>query len=365
MPACRPSARARGYFIASAAIITISPDALLLRLCEDEEPLLITSMRTAWLFVICWLTLLIQQGGGVKRTISLALTHRKPLALVGCCSISTSLGFALSLQLTEAAEALLLIALNPLWAALIGWRWLGDTLPLRTRVALDGAMASIAVVFLPRIFAARGAATHGAHAQAEERPLRLLGDAAAFVTGLGLAGFANAVRNARTRHTDVPVHFAQVVANALVALLSLCLGAALGRPLALQRPARALGLTCLMGVMINCAYIGFNLAPKYITAAEFAVISLLETILGPIWVFCATHERPSHWTLGGGALLIATLLVHEIAPHVHVGHRAGDGRASAEQKTSASGAHADGGRVISETASEMLPSSLPRSNDAV
>jgi hypothetical protein len=57
-----------------------------------------------------------------------------------------------------------------------------------------------------------------------------------------------------------------------------------------------------------------HLAPKYITAAEFGILMLVETVLGPLWVYLALGDEPSQWTLMGGALLLATLLVHELRP---------------------------------------------------
>ena len=55
------------------------------------------------------------------------------------------------------------------------------------------------------------------------------------------------------------------------------------------------------------------LAPKYITGAEVALILLLETVGGPIWVFIIFGDVPDNWTLLSGALLIASLVAHEVA----------------------------------------------------
>ena len=55
------------------------------------------------------------------------------------------------------------------------------------------------------------------------------------------------------------------------------------------------------------------LAPRHISSAEVALILLGETILSPLWVYLGVGEAPTVWTLGGGALLIATLFMHELA----------------------------------------------------
>ena len=41
-------------------------------------------------------------------------------------------------------------------------------------------------------------------------------------------------------------------------------------------------------------------------------VCLGEAVLAPLWVFCALGEAPSRWTLGGGGLLLLTLVAHEL-----------------------------------------------------
>ena len=54
-----------------------------------------------------------------------------------------------------------------------------------------------------------------------------------------------------------------------------------------------------------CTYI--TLAPRYITAPEVNLFFLLETILGPLWVWLVIHEQPSIETIVGGAVIIFTI----------------------------------------------------------
>ena len=325
--------RARGYANGIAAIFIISPDALLLRLCSAEDPIFTTLCRTAWLAPLCLVTAAVQVGGLCKLCVH-SWKHREPLLIVSATACGTSLGFAFSLQLTGAAEALLLISLNPLWAALIGWRCLGDELPRRTRWALAAAMVSIALVFLPHFLSemslpASSVASHPASrpvggdqnhslpleasSAIRDHPYRLAGNLIALFTGMSLGAFGNSVRYAKTRFDDVPVQVAQVFSNSFAVLISLLLMAALGRPFRAVDPPRLIGLTLAMGLIINTAYLGMNRAPQYISAAEFGIICLLESILGPIWVFLVIGEAPTLWTLVGGGLILATLTIHELA----------------------------------------------------
>jgi hypothetical protein len=55
------------------------------------------------------------------------------------------------------------------------------------------------------------------------------------------------------------------------------------------------------------------IAPRSLTGAETALILLGETVFGPFWVWAAYGDTPDVWTLAGGALLLVTLVGHEVA----------------------------------------------------
>ncbi|KAL3781370.1 hypothetical protein HJC23_013454 [Cyclotella cryptica] len=56
------------------------------------------------------------------------------------------------------------------------------------------------------------------------------------------------------------------------------------------------------------------ISPRYITGAEIGLCTLLEAVLGPLFVFFAFDEIPSQWTLIGGSLLLFILAAHESRP---------------------------------------------------
>ena len=57
-----------------------------------------------------------------------------------------------------------------------------------------------------------------------------------------------------------------------------------------------------------------TISPRYITGAEIGLCTLLEAVLGPLFVFFAFDEIPSKWTLIGGSLLLFILAAHESRP---------------------------------------------------
>ena len=67
-------------------------------------------------------------------------------------------------------------------------------------------------------------------------------------------------------------------------------------------------LMCIMCVAIP--FVLVTIAPRYITAAEVNLFFLLETILGPIWVWLVIKEQPSIETIIGGVVIIITIAIH-------------------------------------------------------
>ena len=63
-------------------------------------------------------------------------------------------------------------------------------------------------------------------------------------------------------------------------------------------------------VCIAIPFVCVTLAPRYITAPEVNLFFLLETIIGPFWVWLVIKEQPSLETIQGGAVIILTIAIH-------------------------------------------------------
>ena len=57
----------------------------------------------------------------------------------------------------------------------------------------------------------------------------------------------------------------------------------------------------------------FTIGARLIPAAEVALITLLEIVLGPLWVWLLYREDPGIPTLAGGAVILAAVLLHALA----------------------------------------------------
>ena len=66
----------------------------------------------------------------------------------------------------------------------------------------------------------------------------------------------------------------------------------------------------LLGVgQMGLGLILFTMGTRLIVAAEVALITLLEVVLGPFWAWVAVGETPALTTVVGGAVVVAAVLL--------------------------------------------------------
>ncbi|MCK5913236.1 MAG: hypothetical protein KAG12_05115, partial [Desulfuromusa sp.] len=71
-------------------------------------------------------------------------------------------------------------------------------------------------------------------------------------------------------------------------------------------------LFLLGGVVLPISFAMISLSPRYLKAPEVSLILLIETVLGPIWVWMVIGEIPHSKTLVAGLLILGTLLIHTL-----------------------------------------------------
>ena len=130
-----------------------------------------------------------------------------------------------------------------------------------------------------------------------------LGNFLGLVCATGLAVGAVIIRSAK-KISLVPSAMIGKLIVALIAMLFVDNLKLEGNDLAI------IPLMCIMCVAIP--FVLVTLAPRYITAPEVNLFFLLETILGPLWVWLVIREQPSIDTIIGGAVIIVTIAIHSI-----------------------------------------------------
>jgi drug/metabolite transporter (DMT)-like permease len=205
-------------------------------------------------------------------------------AMVGV-SVSTALAsgaFIVALNYTTVANVLFLQAAAPMIAALLAWLMLGEPVTRRSLVAMVIALAGVGVMV--------GAPGHGG----------ILVTLLTIVIPLSFA-----VSIVITRHHR---HMSMAPATALAQVLILMCAVPFAHPGSVDR--RNLVLLILLGAgQIGLGLALLSIGARLIPAAEIATITLLEVVLGPLWVWFAVSERPATATLIGGVVVVFGVLL--------------------------------------------------------
>lgn len=266
-----------------AAVVILSPDALLVRLIHCDVWTL--------LFWRCLLT------GGMQ-TLFLAASYRRQfiqsfrnigrIGLFSAGVVTTgSFFFVNALRHTAAANALIILAATPLFSSLLSWIFLRDKITHYTWVAITICFGGILLIF-------SGSLSSGF----------LLGDLLALGATLMWASNLVILRKGKAVNM-IP---ANLLGNLMVVPITLLAGA---QPLSVN-PADMAYLIVLGGIVLPVSFTLITTSPRYLPAPEISLILLTETILGPIWVWLALNEVPQMTTLLAGALIVATLAVHTL-----------------------------------------------------
>jgi drug/metabolite transporter (DMT)-like permease len=195
--------------------------------------------------------------------------------------------FLFALSLTTTANALVVMSVSPLLTVLFAKMFLNDPVPLRTWLAAGAAAVGIAWMF------SAGLSAH------------YTGMAIAFLIPVAAAINVVILRASAAKLDLVPAVMLGGALSCLIALPFALPFSATPRDVALLAflGITQLGLPCMLLV----------LASRALLAPEIALLSLLEVVLGPLWVWLGAGEEPGGATLVGGAIVLAALAANELA----------------------------------------------------
>ncbi len=270
----------KGSLLAFTAVMFITPDSLFIRLSNIETWGLLF-YRGAIPFITVFIALLmIYKANFFKLLFSIG----RPGIVYAVTFSITNITFLISIQNTNVANTLIMIAMAPMLSAVLGAIFLKENPDKKTWIA-------ILITFLAAIYIFYDSIQLG----------NILGDIFGFVTALGLAIGAVVVRSAKEKNL-VP---SAMIGKLLVAVFALFFVKDFEL---IQTDIFIVPLMCILCVAIP--FVLVTIAPRFITAAEVNLFFLLETIFGPIWVWLVIKEQPSLETIIGGIIIILTLAIH-------------------------------------------------------
>lgn len=276
-----------GVALVLAAGLVWSFQALIIRQIDGAGSWAVLFWRSLWMLPVLALFLTWQTGGAPLAAIRKA----GAAGVVGGAGLVAAMGGAIvAFQLTTIANAAFLMAAAPFLAAVLGRVVLQEPVAPRTWAAIAVALAGILMM------------VNGGLATGE-----WLGNAAALTSALGFAVFTVALRWRRLEDS-----LPSSVVGSLFAVIAGALAAAqAGQPLAI--PATDLGWCALMGlVTLSGGMILYTLGSKVVPSGELVLLSNVEIILAPFWVWLLMGETASADTLLGGGIVLAAILFNAL-----------------------------------------------------
>ena len=270
----------KGSLMAFVAVMFITPDSLFIRLSNVETWSLVF-YRGIIPFVLVFIGMLLIYR--LKFFNLLRSNGYYGFAYVLTFSV-TNIAFVVSIQNTNVANTLIMIATAPMLSAILGSFFLRENPDKKTWIAIFITFFAALYIFYDSI-----------------KLGNFFGDILGFVAAMGLAVGAVIIRSAKKLNL-VP---SAVVGKLIIALFAMLFV----KDYSLNNnDIYIVPLMCVMCVAIP--FVLVTIAPRFITAAEVNLFFLLETIIGPIWVWLIIKEQPTPETIVGGAIIVLTIATH-------------------------------------------------------
>ena len=270
----------KGSLLAFVAVLFITPDSLFIRLSNVDTwglvfyrgiiPFFTVFLGMILIYKLNFFKILFDSGyHGIIYVITFSITN---------------ITFVVSIQNTNVANTLVMIATAPLLSAILGAIFLKEPPDKKTWISIIITFFAILYIFFDSL-----------------KMGNFYGDILGFITAIGLAVGAITIRSAKSKNL-VP---AAVVGKLFVASFALLF---IESFVLQDKDLFIVPLMCILCVAIP--FVLVTIAPRFITAAEVNLFFLLETIIGPIWVWMIIKEQPSIETLLGGLVIIITIAIH-------------------------------------------------------
>ena len=273
------SNRSKGLLLSLVGVLILSPDSLLIRLVNLDNnslifyrgllPAIATSIFLFFFYKKNFINSFILIGkAGLIYAFLYSLIH---------------ITFVYSIQNTNVANTLVLIASSPILAAILSFIFLKEKQDKLTLIIIFTAFLSMVIIGWGS-YTSKG----------------LLGDVLAIITGFGMAASAIVARY----YKKIDLVPACVLGCILTALYAFPITNNFTFNL-----EQGIYLFLIGFIVLPIPFIIITIVPRYPPAPEVTLIFLLESILGTLWVWIIINEMPSLNTLLGGSLLITSVFV--------------------------------------------------------
>ena len=271
--------RQRGYSLTVLGVLWLSPDALLLRMI-GADALDLLGWRTGLSALVLLAFMFWRDGGQVWEKMK---RQGWRLAFLALLYGLNSYAFVAAIEHSSVADALVIIASTPLIAAVMSYLILKEIVSLRTAIAI--MIGAVGV----------GITAYGGLSGSTP-----FGMAMAALCALMLAASFTLLRAWR----EVDPVASIMLGSAGAAVFSF----GFADPMVIE--GASLFWAFVLGLILApISFALISIGPKYIPSAEVSLIMLLETLLGPLWVWAALGEVPAMTAILGGLTILLAVAI--------------------------------------------------------
>jgi len=275
----------KGITLSLIGILLITPDSLFIRLISFPSWHLVF-YRGLIPFICLFVLLLIYYK---KNFFHACIITGLPGIFFAILIALGNTTFIISIHNTNVANTLIMISLTPFATAIMSSIFLKEHPDKKMWLTITSCFFVVLFIFYDSY-----------------EGNRIFGDFFGLLTAFFVGGSAVAVRYGKIVNF-LPALLLSKIFTMIIALLFIQ-----SMPMLLE--GKNTYLIIAMGIL--CVFLPMTLltlAPRYIPAYEVEIFFVLETILGPIWVWLIVHEQPSNKTIIGGICIILIILAHTLS----------------------------------------------------
>ena len=276
------SAYSRGLLIAVFGVLVLSPDSATLNLAQAEPFTALFWRSVGMIAVLLALSLILHY----KHFFSYLRSYGLLGMMIAPFLTMTQISFVVGVQLTNPSHVLVMLAAIPLCSAIFSRLFLGEKITKAMMLTIFVGMIGVIIM----VYDSFGGGNWR-------------GDLLAMVVPISMGLWMTFNRLTKAKDT----YFAHAISGLLT------LGICLFFVESFAVPLEGIGwLTFNALIVATVPFICIIIALRSIPATEAGLVMLLETLIGPLWVWLALGTSPTRGAAIGGFILLSALVGHAV-----------------------------------------------------
>ena len=212
------------------------------------------------------------------RTLSTAVVYAALLVL-----------FVMATKLTTSANAIFLQYTAPVYVLFF------DPIISRTKIKRADIIAVLITI-----------AAMGLFFVGQFETSSLVGNILALISGVCFAGYTLLLKHEKTSEA---MRWQSVIVGHVIIVVVMLILTFTGTAIAIPKNIEEVGMLCFLGIMqIGVPYALFTKGIPHVRALDALLLSMLEPVLNPVWVYFGVHEIPSEYAIAGGIIILAVVI---------------------------------------------------------